>query len=265
MSYIPLGYQDLVVPAALLLIIGFLSLRLSLGLERQLLVAGLRMAVQLALVGYLLTFLFAAVSPFWTGLVAAVMVLVAGREIHARQRLPLGGLWSFGTGTVCILVGGTFVTALALAGPLQPEPWYHPRYSLPIFGMVLGNAMTGISLGLHVLTTRLQRDRAAVEAQLALGRTRWQAALPLTREALRSGLMPTINAMAAIGIVSLPGMMSGQIIAGVDPAQAVKYQLLIMLLIAGGTGIGTAGAVILAVFRLSDSRHRLRLDRLRAR
>jgi len=265
LSYIPLGYHELVIPAGLLLILGILSLRLSLGLERQLLVAGIRMVVQLALVGYLLTFLFSAVSLVLTGIVAALMVIVAGREIHARQKFALSGLWSFGIGTVCILVGATLVTALALAGPLQPEPWYHPRYSLPIFGMVLGNAMTGISLGLDVFTTRLKRDRASVEAQLALGATRWHAVLPLTRDALRSGLMPTINAMAAIGIVSLPGMMTGQIIAGVDPAQAVKYQLLIMFLIAGGTGIATAGAVTVAVFRISDSRHRLRLDRLRAR
>ena len=258
-----MSYQDLLLPAALLLLNGLLSLRLSLGVERQLLVAAARMVVQLILVGYLLTFLLDAVSPLWTGLAALAMVLFAGREISARQRRPMAGMWSFGIGTTCVLFAAFSVTLLALAGPLQPDPWYHPRYALPLLGMVLGNAMTGISLALEVLSGGLTRDRAAVEAQLALGATRWEAMLPVTRDALRSGLMPTVNAMAAIGIVSLPGMMTGQIIAGVEPVQAVKYQLLVMFLIAGGTAIGTAGAVAGAVFRLSDDRHRLRLDRLR--
>lgn len=262
MNYIPLNYQDLILPALLLLVNGGLSVRLSLGIGRQLLVSAARMVVQLILVGYVLTFLFLAASPLWTALAALVMVLFAGREVHARQKSPIGGAWSLGIGTVCILFAAVSVTALALAGPLRPEPWYHPRYALPLLGMVLGNAMTGISLGLDVLGTGVQRERAAVEAQLALGASRWQAMLPVTRDALRSGLMPTINAMAAIGIVSLPGMMSGQILAGVDPHQAVKYQLLVMFLIAGGTGIGTCAAVVAGVFRITDGRHRLRLDRI---
>ena len=86
---------------------------------------------------------------------------------------------------------------------------------------------------------------------------------PFTRRALRSGFMPIINAMAATGVVSLPGMMTGHILSGVDPAEAVKYQLLIMFLIGGATGLGVLGAVLGSVWRLTDQRHRLRLDRLR--
>jgi len=85
---------------------------------------------------------------------------------------------------------------------------------------------------------------------------------PFTRKALTSGFMPIINAMAATGIVSLPGMMTGQILAGVEPTQAVRYQLLIMFLIGGATGLGVLMAVLSGVWRLSDDRHRLRLDRL---
>jgi putative ABC transport system permease protein len=129
--------------------------------------------------------------------------------------------------------------------------------------MVLGNTMTGISLGLDSLTSGVVRDRAAVEARLALGATRREAMLPVTRAALRAALMPIVNAMAATGIVSLPGMMTGQILAGADPAEAVKYQLLVMFLIAGGTGLGALAAVVGGVYRLTDERHRLRLDRLR--
>ena len=261
-SYIELHYADLLLPAVLVLLNGALSLRLRLGVERQLIVSASRMVIQLLLVGYVLVFLFRAVSPLWTGLAAAMMLLFAGREILARQSRRIRGLWGYGLGTTSMLVAAGSVTALALLTQLRPDPWYHPRYALPLLGMVLGNTMTGISLGLDVLTTGLSRSRAVVEAQLALGATRWEAVLPITRDALRSGFMPIINAMAAVGIVSLPGMMTGQILAGVEPTQAVKYQLLVMFLIAGGTGIGTLGAVIGGAYRLTDSRHRLRLDRL---
>jgi putative ABC transport system permease protein len=156
------------------------------------------------------------------------------------------------------------VTLFALTTQLNPEPWYHPRYALPLLGMILGNTMTGISLGLHTLTSGLVRERAAVEARLALGATRHEAVLPVTRMALRSALMPIINSMAATGLVALPGMMTGQILAGAEPAQAVRYQLLIMFLIAGGTGLGATTAVLAGVLRLTDHRDRLRLDRLAA-
>jgi putative ABC transport system permease protein len=240
---------------------GALSLALRLKLEKQLAIASVRMVLQLVLVGYVLTFLFAAVSPLWTALAAVVMVLFASREIVARQKRRLPGVWSYGLGAGCMLIAAGTVTMFALLTELRPDPWYHPRYALPLLGMILGNTMTGISLGLDVLTNSLVRERAAVEACLALGGTRYQALLPVLRDALRSGFMPIMNSMAAIGLVSLPGMMTGQILAGVEPIDAVKYQLLIMFLIAGGTGLGTLAAVMGGARLLTDHRHRLRLDR----
>ena len=262
MSYIELSTADLALAALLVVINGGLSLALQLGLERQLAIATLRMIVQLFLVGLVLTTLFELVSPLWTSLAALAMVAFAGREIMARQERRLAGLWSYGLGTGCMLMAAGLITVFALTTPVSPEPWYHPRYALPLLGMILGNTMTGISLGLHTLTTGLLRDRSAVEARLTLGATRRMAMLPVTRAALKSALMPIINSMAATGLVALPGMMTGQILAGVDPEQAVKYQILIMFLIAGGTGLGATAAVLACGYRLSDRRHRLRLDRL---
>lgn len=264
MSFIALDYADLAIAALLVVLNGALSIALQLGLERQFLIATVRMVIQLLLVGVVLTTLFSLVSPLWTGLAALAMVLFAGREIMARQERRLRGVWAYGLGTGCMLVAATLVTIFALLTQLQPEPWYHPRYSLPLLGMILGNTMTGISLGLHTLTTGLVRDRAAIEARLMLGATRREALLTATRAALRSALMPIVNSMAATGLVSLPGMMTGQILAGVDPVEAVKYQLLVMFLIAGGTGLGAVTAVVAGGYRLTDRRHRLRLDRLAA-
>jgi putative ABC transport system permease protein len=223
-------------------------------LHRSLLIAAIRMAVQLALVGLVLTTLFSVVSLLWTGLVTLAMVLFAGHEAAQRQERPFSGWWSYGLGTGSMMMSSVLVTVFALLTALRPNPWYDPRYAIPLLGMILGNCMTGIALGLDTLSTSLVSRRAGVEAQLMLGATRQQAVAPVTRQALRSALMPTINSMAATGVVSLPGMMTGQILGGVPPAEAVKYQILVMFLIAGGTGLGAVTA---------DGRHRLRLDRLR--
>lgn len=262
MSYIPLGIGDLALAALLVLINGALSLFFRLGLERQYLVASLRMVIQLLLIGLVLTWLFETVSGLWTGMAALAMVLFAGREIMARQERTMVGFWRYGLGTACMMLAATLVTILALTTAVAPDPWYHPRWALPLLGMVLGNTMNGVSLGLQTLSTGLMRERRGVEAQLALGATRSEATLPVAREALRTALMPIINSMAATGLVALPGMMTGQILAGVDPFEAVKYQLLIMFLIAGGSGLGALAAVQGGVYRLTDGRHRLRLDRL---
>ena len=262
MTVIEIGYFELALAALLLVINGALSLLLQLGFARQLFVAAVRMAIQLFLVGLVLTQLFNRVALGWTALVAAVMIGFAGYEIMARQESKLTGIWRYGLGTVTMLITALLVTLLALTVLVRPEPWYEPRYAIPLLGMILGNAMTGISLGLNTLTTNARRERAAIEARLALGADRWQAFSTVTRQALRAGFMPTINSMAATGLVALPGMMTGQILAGVNPGLAVKYQLLIMCLIGGATGSGVLMAVFGGVYRLTDSRHRLRLDRL---
>lgn len=263
MTYISLTYIDLALAASLVVLNGVLSMIWQLDLVRDLAVATVRMIVQLLLVGLVLKTLFATVSPIWTGAAALAMVLFAGREIVARQERALAGLWAYGLGTACMLVAASLVTLFALTTQVGADPWYHPRYALPLLGMILGNTLTGISLGLHTLTTGLTRERTAVEAQLALGATRQEAMRPATRAALRTALMPIVNSMAATGLVSLPGMMTGQILAGVDPIDAVKYQILVMFMIAGGTSLGAIGAVLGGARRLSDGRHRLRLDRLR--
>ncbi len=261
-NYITLSYWQLAGTAVFVLINAALSLRFGLRVHRSLLFAAIRMVVQLALVGLVLTTLFSVISPLRTGLVALVMVLFAGHEAAQRQDRRLSGWWSYGLGTGCMMMASTVVTVFALATALQPTPWYDPRYAIPLLGMILGNCMTGVGLGLSTLTTGLVARRPGVEAQLMLGATRQVAIAPVTHEALRSALMPIINSMAATGVVSLPGMMTGQILGGVPPAEAVKYQILVMFLIAGGTGLGAVMAVLGGIYRLTDARHRLRLDRL---
>jgi putative ABC transport system permease protein len=225
-SYIALSYWELAATSVFVLINAGLSVMFGLNIHRSLLVAAIRMVVQLTLVGLVLTTLFSVVSPLWTGIVALAMVLFAGHEAAQRQDRRLSGWWSYGLGTGCMMMSSVLVTVFALMAALRPNPWYDPRHAIPLLGMILGNCMTGVALGLNTLTTSLFNRRASVEAQLMLGATRQVAAAPVMREALRSALMPTINSMAATGVVSLPGMMTGQILGGVPPSEAVKYQIL---------------------------------------
>jgi putative ABC transport system permease protein len=109
------------------------------------------------------------------------------------------------------------------------------------------------------------KGRAEIEARLALGATRNEALAPLMRDAVRKGLIPIINQMSAAGIITLPGTMTGQILAGMDPLEAVKYQIMLMFLLTGGGGLAAVGAVYLASWSVTDERHRLRTDRLARR
>ncbi len=263
MSYIELSYTDIALAATLLGINAALSLYFKLGTGSRLAIAATRMVVQLAAVGLVLKVLFSLVDPWLTLLVALVMVGFAGREAMARQDRSFVGIWGYGLGTGSMILASGTVTLFALGTQFHADPWYDPRYAIPILGMVLGNTMTGVSLSIDRLLAEADSGRMRIEARLMLGHTFRTAMRVPVRSAMRAGLIPTVNAMAAAGLVSLPGMMTGQILAGVEPVQAVKYQLLVMFLIAGGTALGVFAAVMLAVKRLSDPRERLRLDRLK--
>ncbi len=264
MNFIALSPFDIAISAILLVVNAVLSMVLRLRLEKQMAIAAARMVIQLVLMGLVLKALFELASPFFTSLTALLMMLFAGREIMARQKRRLTGWWSYGLGTTAMLFAGTIVTVFALTTQIRPDPWYDARVALPILGMILGNTMTGVALGIDSLVSGAARERTAIEARLALGHDRSVAMGGVVHDALRTGFIPTINSMSAVGLVFIPGMMTGQILAGVPPMEAVKYQLLIMFLIAGGTAFGVLGAVLVGARRLTDQRHRLRLDRLSA-
>jgi len=256
-EYIALSYWDIAIAASLLCLNAGLSIYYKLGTEKRLFIAATRMVVQLTLVGLVLKALFATMSPWLT-----LLVGLAGREAISRQERSFDGIWGYGLSAGSMLLAAGTVTIFALGTQFHAEPWYDPRYAIPILGMILGNTMTGISLALDRLLAEADTGRMKIEARLALGHTFREAMQVPIKNAMRAGLIPTVNAMAAAGLVSLPGMMTGQILAGVEPVQAVKYQLLVMFLIAGGTALGVFATTMLAMHRLSDTRQRLRLDRL---
>jgi len=262
MSYVPLDLSDLALAALLLLANGLVSLWFQLGLERTIAISAVRMVLQLAVVALALKFIFDLASPVWTLLFALFMTAAAGYEIVSRQEKRLAGSQAIALGAGAPFFASLLATLFAVAAVIGPEPWYAPRYVLPIFGMMLGNALSGTSLVLDTMTSGAARERAAIETRLALGAGRYEALDGVLRRALTTGMMPILTSMATTGVVALPGMMTGQILAGIDPVSAAKYQVMILLLIAGSTGAAVVAAGLGSVLLITDDRQRLRLDRI---
>jgi len=260
---IPIGVWELAAAAGLVVLLAAWSRIAGLGVHGRLLLAAGRTAAQLSLIGLILLPLFRLRAWYLIVPVVAVMLAVAGYEVRARMTRRFRGAVGYFLPVATMALACVATTLFALLVLLRVEdPWYHPRYSIPLLGMLLGNAMTGIALALDDLTDQAAKRRAEIEARLALGMTAAAALAPLVRASMRRGLVPVINAMAAAGIVSLPGMMTGHLLGGAEVWTAVSYQILIMYLIAASTGIGVALGVRGAGGRLFDHRERLVLERL---
>jgi len=255
-AYVEISVLDLVVASALLIINLVLSMVLRLGLTRRLGIAAVRMVVQLALVGLVLEWVFASTNGLLVLAIGLVMGVIAG--VTAARRTKIRFTAAYWDSVVVIVATSFVITGFALVGVLDVEPWWDPQYLIPLLGMLLGNSLTGISLGLDRFLTGVLENRPRIEGLLALGATPWEAAREDVSEALRVGLIPTVNSMLVMGVVSLPGMMTGQILAGADPADAVRYQVLIMFMIAASVASATFGVTILAYFRVFTTDHRLR-------
>ncbi|VAW57319.1 Probable iron export permease protein FetB [hydrothermal vent metagenome] len=259
---IELNAFDLSVAAVLVLLLGMLSSAMKLGIAKQLYIAALRTTIQLLFIGLVLKSLFTSTSISFVLLIAFIMISIAGWEILSRQQRKLKGWWGFGVSTGSLFVSSFLITLLCLITIIQADPWYSPQYAIPLLGMLLGNTMTGIALGMDRLIQTAWQQRPVIEQRLMLGQTPSQAIVDIRRDAMRAGMIPIINSMAAAGLVSLPGMMTGQILAGAPPVEAVKYQILIMFMISSGTGLGVMSVLWLISKRLFDERERLCFKRL---
>lgn len=252
-QYIELSYAQVALAAALILVNGAISVALRLDLHRRLLIAAARTIAQLLLVGLALHWVFSLRRWYLVLALAAVMAAVAGVAAVRRTERRFPGIWL--DSLLAMGLSSWLITGIALVGIVDVDPWFHPQYAVPLLGMILGNTLNGISLGLGRLGDELVARRGEVEGILALGGSRWEAVRRPLRTAVTTGMVPIINSMMVVGIVSLPGMMTGQLLAGVDPVQAVRYQVVIMFLIAAGTALGTVTVTLLAYRRLFNRRH----------
>lgn len=240
---IDLSYLDLaVVYGLVLLVIGLARLR-GVGQERDMLIASLRMVVQLLALGYVLHLVFAIRSPAPVLLILVIMAVFSVQAVAARVKDRMPNFYRVVGVAIFIGCGGATFFFCSLVIGLTP--WYDPRYLVPLAGMIIGNSMTGASLAAERLAAEMKDRREEIEALFCLGASSRQAASEAVRSAYRAALIPSINAMAAMGIVFIPGMMTGQILSGTDPIIAVKYQIAIMCVITGSVAVTSLLILIL--------------------
>jgi len=261
MGYVPLSLSDMIIAALLVIANGALSVALSLRFEWKLAIAIARMIVQLLLVSLLLRYVFAQTGIGWSLLVLSAMAAAAVAEGALRPERRFATLLLRVTSGSAAFAAGLLATLVALA-LVQPAVWYAPRYLVPLLGLIGGTAIAAGALVIDAMTYAAARERAQIETRLALGATRFAAFESSLLRAIAVGLLPLFVILSTAGIFNVPGMLAGQILAGVDPVEAAKYQILLMLLIAGASATAAVAAGFVSVYLLTDNRDRLRLDRL---
>lgn len=201
--------------------------------ERIIVIASLRMTVQIIIAGFVLIYLFEHPSAWYLLLLFVLMELFAIRNTIKRVKVPMNK--ALKVILAYSLLGGTLISlCYFLFVVVGGNTWQDPRYFIPIAGMLIGNSMTGISLGINRLVDGMHTERDLVEGALMLGATPKMASKNIVNKAFDAAILPTVNSMVGMGIVFLPGMMTGQILSAVSPLIAIKYQIAIMLGILGG-------------------------------
>jgi putative ABC transport system permease protein len=238
-----IGLGQLAIGLVFILMAGITSLFHALNLERDLLVGTIRTFVQLFLLGYILKFIFNLGNAVLVLAVFGFMIFFAAWEIRSRvKEKQVAFFWPL---FVSMVISYVVVSYIVTAVLVNVEPWWKPQYFIPLGGMVIGNSMNAIAIALERLLGELRKRRLEVEAMLCLGADYKEASKDMFRNAMRAGMIPSINSMMGVGIVFIPGMMTGQILAGANPLQAVRYQIIVMIMLVGSTAIGSLLVVYL--------------------
>ena len=246
------------VPLAFIAAVSWIA---GLGLSTPISTSTVRTFVQLSVLGFILDPIFAWGTDYWPIVLCYLlfMTTLGCREAARRTKYVFAGMGP--TLLLAMFLNVSAVGAWAFGLVIRPTPYWNPQYVIPIVGMLLGNGINGLSLSLNSLLVALVENQREIELYLSFGATGFEASGRLVREAIMCGVTPTLNSMAVIGLVSIPGMMTGQILGGASVVDAARYQMIIMYLIATCT-FGSVLAVLSVVVRVAfDGTHMLRVDR----
>ncbi|WP_350557891.1 ABC transporter permease [Psychrobacter sp. CAL346-MNA-CIBAN-0220] len=247
-----LTYGDIALASSLIILVLVVCWWLHLKLTATLLTAAIRTVVQLSFVGLILAWIFAREQWYEVLLILTIMTLIAGGAAKNRVTRSYKGL--FIDTLIAVSTSAILVTIIAIGLILQVRPWYTPQFIIPILGLILGNSLTAISLTGNQLIEAFHEQQPRIEMILSLSARPFEAVHEQIRAAIISGMTPTLNSMLVVGIVSLPGMMTGQILAGADPTQAVRYQIVTMFLICVSSTLGCTISALLIYRRFFNSK-----------
>lgn len=240
----------------LLIIILAIMKKSKINQTKLLLVASFRMTIQLILAGLILTYMFDNPHPIFVIIYLIAMVtfsvhrvLSKNKGINKKFKLSIALSLAFSG----VFVLGYFV--MVVVG----ESFFNPQYTIPLAGMIIGNSMTGVTLGMKTFSEDLKNQRNKIEALLNLGVTPKKILLPFVNNALETALLPTMNNMLGMGIISLPGMMTGQILSGTPPTTAIMYQIAIMIAICTAVCLTVFSSLTLGYKTLYNTRNQIKL------
>ncbi|CAO3668529.1 unnamed protein product [Umbelopsis ramanniana] len=234
---------------------------LGLGLEKSLLVSAIRCVVQLTIMGFVLEDVFQAKHPAIIMLMTMILILLGCYEIiYNKSNKTFRGMFltCLFSMTMSTLLVGIIGSRYAMA----QDPFWTPEKFIPTTGMLLGNLMSGMAVAIGSCLSSLSDGQEKIETYLSYGATRWEAGLSVATESVRLAMLPTINQMSVIGLIAIPGMMTGQIMGGASVLQAARYQQIIMFMISASTALAVLTAVVTCVTTIIDAEHRIRPERI---
>ncbi len=243
---------DIALASSLIIIVLVVSWFLRLRLNKTLVIAAIRTVIQLSFIGLILAWIFAREQWYEVLIILTIMTLIAGSAAKNRVKRTYKGLLV--DTLIAVSTSAVLVTVIDISLILQVQPWYTPQFIIPILGLILGNSLTAISLTSNQLIENLHGQQGRIEMMLSLSAKPFEAVHEQIRAAIINGMTPTLNSMLVVGIVSLPGMMTGQILAGADPTQAVRYQIVTMFLICVSSTLGCTISALLIYRRFFNKK-----------
>lgn len=251
-----LNLQQFAIVYVLLILILVIMKKCQINQSKLVVIASLRMSVQLALAGLILTYLFDHPHPLLTIAYLVVMVgfslhmvLAKHRDLNPKFKLII---------SVSLVITGMFTLAFYILAVLG-EDFLNPQLTIPLSGMIMGNAVSGVALGMKTFKENLLTQRAKIDTLINMGVTPQKILLPLINQAIETATLPTILTMTSMGIIKLPGMMTGQMIAGTLPMTAILYQISILIAIAAVTCLSVFCALYFGYQTLWNERHQLEI------
>ena len=235
--------------------VALVTAHLRLQLHNKILIGVVRAAGQLSFLGWILVPIFTSNIWWMTLAYCILMVLVAAAEAVSRPQYTYPGVFFTTCMSMSIVTGVIIVFAMVYV--IGIDPWYDPQYLIPMLGMLLGNTCSSVSVGLSSVLNEFVTKRDTIEMLLSFGATRMEATRDLMHHSIHLAMTPLLNMMNVVGIVSIPGMMTGQILGGSDPSMAARYQIVIFFLIGASSSINAMVTIFLAVISLCSSNHQL--------
>lgn len=244
---------SLVIASTLVLIPIFISYKEKLGLEKEIVISMVRAIIQLIIVGYILDVIFGLKNPICTLILILIMIVNAAVNTKKRGK----GIDNvFTISFVSILIGASVtISVLVISGVIK----FNPNEVIPIAGMIISNSMIAIGLSYRNLNSSFKNKREEVEVKLSLGADVKEASKGILRDSVKVAIIPTIDSAKTLGIVSLPGMMTGLILAGVAPLMAIKFQIMVTFMLLSASSIATIIATYLCYKDFFNERKQLKI------